>query len=93
MKKEGLKNKKMFRFKLFIYIDDKLMLSRLKRDYIIYKYNSYFLLCNMVLGLCALFKVQNVLHYKVKFAIVTILQLQKKLKKSKKNTQNPTTFF
>jgi len=35
----------------------------------------------MSLGLCALFKVQNVLHYKVKFAIVTVLKLQKIEKK------------
>ena len=35
----------------------------------------------MSLGLCALFKVQNVLDCKVEFAIVTILQLQKIEKK------------
>ena len=60
-----------------------LTLSRLKRDYkfIIFLY----LLCNMSLGLCALFKIQNVLNCKVKFAIVTILQLQK-IEKSYKNT-------
>ena len=44
----------------------------------------------MSLGLCALFKVQNVLDCKVKFAIVTILQLQKI---EKKNTQNTVIFF
>ena len=40
----------------------------------------------MSLDLCALFKVQNVLDCKVKFAIVTILQLQK-IEKNKKHTK------
>ena len=41
----------------------------------------------MSLGLCALFKVQSVLHCKVKFAIVTILQLQKIEKNKEKYTK------
>jgi len=46
----------------------------------------------MVLGLCALFKIQNVLHYKVKFATSPFCNY-KKMKKPEKNTQNPVISF
>ena len=39
-------------------------------------------MCNMSLGLCALFKVKNVLHCKVKFVIKKKIEKKRKIHKT-----------